>query len=49
MRRLAAAAARDGAALPPAYTRLFRWWTALGVPAFFALVIVFWLMVAKPA
>jgi uncharacterized membrane protein len=49
MRRLAEAAARDGVALPPAYTRLFRWWTALGVPAFFALVVVFYLMVAKPA
>jgi uncharacterized membrane protein len=23
-------------------------WTALGVPAFVALVVVFWLMVAKP-
>ena len=49
MRRLAEAAAREGAPLPQAYTRLFCWWTALGVPAFFALVVVFWLMVAKPA
>jgi uncharacterized membrane protein len=49
MRRLADAAAREGSALPDAYRRLFRWWTALGVPAFVALVIVFYLMVAKPA
>jgi uncharacterized membrane protein len=27
----------------------FRWWFALGWPAFVGLVIVFWLMVAKPA
>lgn len=29
--------------------RLFRWWFALGWPAFGGLVVVFWLMVAKPA
>lgn len=29
--------------------RYFRWWFALGWPAFVGLVIVFWLMVAKPA
>ena len=27
----------------------FRWWFALGWPAFLGLVAVFWLMVAKPA
>jgi uncharacterized membrane protein len=48
MRRLAEAAAARSQPLPPDFWRLFRWWTALGVPAFFALVIVFWLMVAKP-
>jgi len=48
MHRLARAAAADDAPLPDAYRRLFRWWTALGVPAFVALVIVFYLMVAKP-
>jgi uncharacterized membrane protein len=30
------------------FDRLFRWWFALGVPAFGGLVIVFWLMVTKP-
>jgi uncharacterized membrane protein len=29
--------------------RYFRWWFALGWPAFVGLVAVFWLMVAKPA
>jgi len=48
MHRLAKVAAANDAPLPDAYRRLFRWWTALGIPAFFALVIVFYLMVAKP-
>jgi uncharacterized membrane protein len=29
--------------------RYFRWWFALGWPAFVGLIAVFWLMVAKPA
>lgn len=49
MRDMAQAAARDGAALPAQYWRYLRRWIALGIPAFIALVIVFWLMVAKPA
>lgn len=48
MRRLAEEAVRTNTALPPLYWRLLRVWTALGVPAFVALVVVFWLMVAKP-
>jgi uncharacterized membrane protein len=48
MRDLAGAAAAAGAALPDAYGRYLRWWIALGVVAFAALVIVFYLMVAKP-
>ena len=35
--------------LPPLYWKHFRQWFALGVPAFFALLAVFYLMVAKPA
>ena len=49
VRTLAEAAHRQGTALPVAYFRLMRAWFALGWPAFFALVAVFWLMVAKPA
>lgn len=30
------------------YARLYRWWFALGWPAFIGLVAIFWLMVAKP-
>ena len=49
MRDMARAASAAGQALPPLYWVYLRRWTALGVPAFVALVVVFWLMVAKPA
>ncbi len=49
LRDAAEQAARDGTALPPAYWRWFGWWVGLGIPAFFAFVAVFYLMVAKPA
>ena len=48
MRRLAEAAAARDEPLPEQYRAWLRIWTALGVPAFVALVIVFYLMVAKP-
>jgi uncharacterized membrane protein len=48
MRHIADQAATRGAALPPAYFRCLRIWIVLGVPAFVALIVVFWLMVAKP-
>ena len=48
MRDMAQASARDNLALPALYWRYLRIWTALGIPAFFALVIVFYLMTAKP-
>jgi uncharacterized membrane protein len=48
MRDMAQVAARDGTELPALYWRYLRMWVALGIPAFFALVVVFWLMVAKP-
>jgi len=48
MRNMAQASARDNMALPALYWRYLRIWTALGIPAFFALVIVFYLMTAKP-
>ncbi len=35
-------------ALSPAYWRRERLWVLLGIPAFLALVVVFWLMVHKP-
>jgi uncharacterized membrane protein len=48
MRDMALAAASANTELPAQYWRYLRIWVALGIPAFFALVIVFWLMVAKP-
>ncbi len=50
MRDMAIAAARAGETeLPALYWRYFSFWILLGIPAFLALVLVFWLMVAKPA
>lgn len=34
--------------LPQVYRTYFRWWFALGWPAFVAMIAIFWLMVAKP-
>ncbi len=38
----------DGSALPACYHRLARWWFALGWPAFIGVIVIFWLMIAKP-
>lgn len=48
MRDMAVAAARSGAELPARYWQFLRIWVALGIVAFLALVVVFYLMVAKP-
>ena len=47
MRQVAETAERHGAPVPAAYDRLFHWWTALGIAAFFAFLLIFWLMVGK--
>jgi uncharacterized membrane protein len=49
MRNLARTSEREGLPVPPAYRAYARVWFRLGVPAFAAVVLVFWLMVAKPA
>jgi uncharacterized membrane protein len=49
MRDMAIDAAARQTALPQRYWRFLRIWVALGVPAFFALLAVFYLMVNKPA
>jgi uncharacterized membrane protein len=49
MRDLAQRAAAEATPLPDRYWQLERIWVALGFPAFFGLVAVFWLMVAKPS
>jgi len=46
---MAAVAAANGTDLPPRYWTFLKWWVGLGVIAFTALVVVFYLMVAKPA
>ncbi len=48
MRILASIAATENTALPPAYYRLFRLWFACGFPAFFAVLAIIWLMLARP-
>ena len=48
MHQLAADASNRKDELPPLYWQYFRFWIGLGIPAFIALVIVFYLMVAKP-
>jgi uncharacterized membrane protein len=49
MRDMARRSAAAAAALPDGYWRYLRWWVALGMVAFLALVAAFYLMVAKPA
>jgi uncharacterized membrane protein len=49
MRNMAREAERIGMRLPALYWKYLVIWTLLGIPAFVALVIVFYLMVAKPA
>lgn len=48
MKSMLEAQANGNAFSEIAYRRLFRLWFALGWPAFCGLVVVFWLMVAKP-
>ena len=50
LRNLAREAVTRGAAtLPTQYWRYERIWVLLGIPAFISLVVVFYLMVAKPS
>ncbi len=37
-----------GRAAAAAIPRLFWWWFASGIPAFSAVLAIFWLMIAKP-
>jgi len=48
MRELARTSVREGASIGSRYRAYARWWFWLGVPAFAAVVLIFWLMVAKP-
>jgi len=49
MTKMARAAVDNNEALPDLYWHFARWWEALGYPAFIAMLIVFYLMVNKPA
>jgi uncharacterized membrane protein len=49
MRDLAARALLEGTTLPALYSRYYRWWFILGWPAFTGVLVVFYLMVVKPA
>jgi uncharacterized membrane protein len=48
MRNLARAAAVTGEPLPPRYFVLFRRWVWFGIPGFGSVMIILWLMIAKP-
>jgi len=48
IRDLAAEAARTGAPLPPRYFTLYWIWFAFGVPGFGSVLIIIWLMLARP-
>jgi uncharacterized membrane protein len=48
MRDLARAAAAKREPLPPRYFALFRRWFLFGIPGFGSVMIILWLMIAKP-
>ncbi|MGZ3289136.1 MAG: DUF2269 family protein [Xanthobacteraceae bacterium] len=48
MRDLARAAVAQRAPLPPRYFTLFQRWFAFGIPGFGSVMIILWLMLAKP-
>lgn len=49
LRNLARTAAAEGRSLGAEYDRLFRWWVALGIPAFAGVLDIYWLMIARPS
>jgi uncharacterized membrane protein len=48
MRDLARKAAAADQPLPPRYHMLFRRWVCCGFPGFGAVIVILWLMIAKP-
>ena len=48
MRNLARMAAAQRQLLPPRYFALFRRWFLFGIPGFGAVMMILWLMIAKP-
>jgi uncharacterized membrane protein len=43
------ASSQTGAALTPRYQRYYQWWFGLGWPAVIGVLLIFYLMVAKPS
>jgi uncharacterized membrane protein len=48
MRDVARAAVAQGGPLPPRYFVLFRRWFLFGIPGFGSVMLILWLMIAKP-
>jgi uncharacterized membrane protein len=48
MRNLARVAAEKGGTLPPRYFAMFRRWFLFGIPGFGSVMIILYLMIAKP-
>lgn len=48
MRNMARIANETSTALPTIFWRYARYWELLGYPAFVAILLIYWLMVAKP-
>jgi uncharacterized membrane protein len=48
MRNLARAAVTQQQPLPPRYFALFRRWFVFGIPGFGSVMVILWLMIAKP-
>jgi uncharacterized membrane protein len=49
MREVAEDAVSAGEDLPARYQRLFGWWLAFGFPGFGSVMLIIWLMIAKPS
>ena len=49
LKKIISGCLRDNSPLPPQYHSLFRLWLFLGWPAFLSLIVIFFLMVIKPA
>ena len=49
LRNMAASAVKQNTDLPPAFWRFAKYWELLGYPAFAAMLVIYYLMVFKPA
>jgi uncharacterized membrane protein len=49
MHHIAEACFATQSPLPACYWRMARWWEGLGYPAFLSMLVMYWLMVAKPS